>query len=230
MRIEIHCPECGLEHRFVLHLLPKNDCAYELKCPRGHTFMANVLYHEFQKLFEIAIDSLANQQYRESIGSFAASYERFMELFIRIVMRAAAIDSNLVVSAWKKIEKQSERQLGAFIYLYMVEFKQMPPLLNDKLVNVRNRVIHQGYFPDEKECMSYGKSVLQCIQNTIGLIYSSEKLRDELIKAINENGDFSQHGPRLHYYAYPLIGTNRSPNSDLSFEDMLKAAADGRAF
>jgi hypothetical protein len=111
MKIDVIRPQCnpGVLESFSLEVRPKNDCVYEINCPHGHRFTANVLYHEFQKLFEVAIAALVDEYFREAIGSFTASYERFMELFIRIVMRANGIDDNIIDKSRKKVSSQSER-------------------------------------------------------------------------------------------------------------------------
>lgn len=227
MKIVLYCPSCDpvSAGNFTVDLLFKNDCSYELECPKGHRFRANVLYHEFQKLFEVAVNALADDYYREAVGSFAASYERFMELFVRIAMKANKTDSDELKKGWKKISRQSERQLGAFIILFVLEFGTQPPLLASAQIELRNNVVHQGYFPTKEESLKYGGAVLDSIRQTIRVLYASEKHNPELIGSINDQGDFSSTGPKLHYYAYPLIGTNRPPSHDTkTLEDMLEHA------
>lgn len=225
MKVEAICPHCdqGSELPFSLDVAPKNDCVYELQCPEGHIFSANVLYHEFQKLFEVAVSALIDGYYRESIGSLTASYERFMELFIRVMMNAHNIDREVIKKSWKLISRQSERQLGAFIVLYGLQFQEQPKLLSNRQVELRNKVIHQGYFPDRAECISYGIAVLEFMRSSLEAIFRVQSLWDELVRSINDQGDFSEGGPNVHYYAYPLVGTNRPPSQDnKSFEEILQ--------
>lgn len=221
MRVFIHCPSCDVTtaSQFTVELLPKNDCVYEIECPRGHRFVANILYHEFQKLFEVAVNALADEYYREAVGSFAASYERFIELFIRIVMKANGTTDDEHAKGWKKISRQSERQLGAFIILFILEFGTQPPLLANTDIEFRNRVIHQGYFPTKEESLKYGRAVLNSIRQTIRVLYDSKKHQMDLIGSINTQGDFSTSGPNYNYYAWPLIGTNRPPYADTNTLD-----------
>lgn len=211
MRVFLFCPSCDFTtgDQFSRELLPKNDSVYEIECPNGHRFSANILYHEFQKLFEVAVSALADDYYREAVGSFAASYEQFIELFIRIVMKANGSPNDELVKGWKNISRQSERQLGAFIILFVLEFGTQPPLLPSNQIELRNKVIHQGYFPTKEECLKYGRTVLGSIRQTIGVLHDSKKHQGNLIGSINDQGDFSSSGPRYHYYADHLIGTNR---------------------
>ncbi len=216
MRVFLLCPSCDstTADQFAVELLPKNDCLYEIDCPNGHRFTANIFYHEFQKLFEVAVNALADDYYREAVGSFAASHERFMELFIRIVMKADGTPDDEFAKGWRKISRQSERQLGAFIILFVLEFNIQPPLLANAHIELRNNVIHQGYFPTKEECLKYGRAVVDSIRQTIQVLYNSKKHQVELIRSINDQADFSSSGPNYHYYVYPLIGTNRPPSDD----------------
>lgn len=227
MRVVLHCPSCdrAAADQFTVELLPKNDCVYEIECPKGHCFRANILYHEFQKLFEVAVNALADDYYREAVGSFAASYERFMELFIRVAMKANGTHDDELAKGWTKLSRQSERQLGAFIVLFVLEFGTQPPLLANAQIELRNNVVHQGYFPTKEECLKYGGAVLDSIRQTVRVLYASEKHQPELIRSINDQGDFSSNGPNFHYYAYPLIGTNRPPSEDTKTLDEMLAEA-----
>jgi hypothetical protein len=131
MNVSMVCPDCRFDETklFTVDLIPKNVCQYEIVCPNGHRFSANILYHEFQKLFEMAINALLDNYYREAIGSFAASYERFMELFVRIVVKSNGVADDELARGWKKVARQSERQLGAFIFLFLLEFGRVPVFL-----------------------------------------------------------------------------------------------------
>jgi hypothetical protein len=96
-------------------------------------------------------------------------------------------------------------------------------------VSLRNKVVHQGYFPTEEESRKYGSSVLEFISTTIALLAESPKHAVALISAINDQGDFSLDGPRVHHYADPYIGTNRSPSTNnRTLEQLLAAARRGR--
>lgn len=159
------------------------------------------------------------------MGSFAASYERFLELFIRIVMKTKGTDDDKLAKGWKKVSRQSERQLGAFIFLYLMEFGDLPPLLGQAQIELRNKVIHQGYFPAKDECVNYSGAVLDSIRQAIRVLDSSKQHQPELHRSINDQGNFSSDGPRVHCFAYPLIPTNCPPTEDAkTLEDMLKDA------
>jgi hypothetical protein len=236
MRVSgLHCTHCFLNNpetadRFDILVLPKNDCIYQFECPLGHHFSVNIVYYEFQKLFESAVNALAINQYREAVSSFSASYERFIELFIRITMKANmkanGISIDAYSKAWKQISNQSERQIGAFVVLFVLEFGIDPPLLARKCTELRNKVIHKGYFPTEQECFEYGNSVLELIRKMIHLLYNSQKHNYELIASLNDQMDFdSSTRPNFTYYGRGTIAASSNPDGDTkTLEEMLEYA------
>jgi hypothetical protein len=70
-------------------------------------------------------------------------------------------------SAWKPLSKQSERQLGAFIAAHLTLLSAPPPMLANKQVEFRNRVIHHGYIPTNDEAIEFGDAVLSLIQTVL---------------------------------------------------------------
>lgn len=214
MEILTDCPYCRekASERFFVTLEQKQDCVYEIECPHGHRFKLNILYHPFQKLFESAVYALSDGYFRESIGSFAAAYERFLELFVRVVHQSNGIDINAFDATWKKVSHQSERQLGAFMFTFLLEFREPPTMLCDNSTNLRNRVIHKGYIPLEQEAIDYGNEVLNCITSAIRRIYASEKHWHPLVGSINEYGEWGETAPFITVLPYHMIGTNRPPD------------------
>lgn len=91
--------------------------------------------------------------------------------------------------AWNPISKLSERQLGAFLFLYLLENKKpLEPLILDAKPELdgrsrgdtptwsafRNNVIHKGYIPPAIEVLEYGNLVYQFMYRLIGEVNCSE--------------------------------------------------------
>jgi len=94
--------------------------------------------------------------------------ERYFDFFIKTILRVSHIDFNLIDKSWKLISNQSERQLGAYMMLYMKEFNSIPTLLSpDKETSFRNNVIHKGYVPTKDEAIRYGTAVLSVIESSL---------------------------------------------------------------
>lgn len=147
----------------VLQLQINDQNVYEFICQKGHR---NALVHQEQKfelLFESALYAIKDGYLREAISSIASGMERFYEFAVKVICAQNNIPIELVEEGWKQMSKQSERQLGAFIFQYLSEFKEMPPLLRTKQVEFRNNVIHKGYFPDYDETIAFGEDVLEII-------------------------------------------------------------------
>jgi hypothetical protein len=73
-------------------------------------------------------------------------------------VKAAVIDA-----VWKQVAAQSERQLGAFIFLYTLHFERGPNLLHSKYITFRNDVVHKGRIPTRSEALDYGEAVLSVL-------------------------------------------------------------------
>lgn len=92
------------------------------------------------------------------MSSFASALERLYEFAIRIFISDSSTDE-LFEQTWKKVANQSERQLGAFLFLYLDKIKKSPPVLSESNTSFRNRVIHKGYIPSKDESVAFGEAV-----------------------------------------------------------------------
>ncbi|MBM0743833.1 hypothetical protein JOY44_19790 [Phormidium sp. CLA17] len=171
MRIEIGCNICSHDNseenssfvRYSRLCSVRDDGIYEFECPEGHRSTTVLLTPKHEVLFLIASNALLDGYLREAIASFAASLERFYEFVIRVICRSKSISQQDVEKCWKSVSKQSERQLGAFTILWFVEMGDPPDSLSNKMVELRNQVIHQGKVPSYEECIIFGKAVINVI-------------------------------------------------------------------
>jgi hypothetical protein len=116
---------------------------------------------KFDLLFESGLNAIKDLYFREAVASLAAALERFYEYSIRLII--SDLNPDLIESTWKNIANQSERQLGAFIFLYTKEFKKAPLSLSNKMIEFRNKVIHKGYFPTKLEAIEFSQAILEII-------------------------------------------------------------------
>jgi hypothetical protein len=168
MLIPTPCSECFLRDReiekregrkFPLVMLPgrMTDHGYiEVTCGEGHK--TTVIYDErkFELLFQSACHTLNAGYEREAVSGFATSLEQLYEFFIRVVCRKTKLTADIFEKTWKQIARQSERQFGCFLMLYSINRGKSFDV-NQKQIEFRNRVIHQGYIPKRKEAFSFGK-------------------------------------------------------------------------
>lgn len=141
----------------------KDDILYEGCCQHGHRVKATIDQFKYEILFEIAIQAIIDGYFREAVSSFTSALERFYEVFIKTVLIRNIRYFNHIEEAWSKINNQSERQLGAYIFLYLENCGESPVILSDSQVSFRNSVIHKGKIPSRDETIKYGNAVLDAI-------------------------------------------------------------------
>ncbi|MDO6762954.1 hypothetical protein [Agarivorans sp. 1_MG-2023] len=177
MRINHICPYCmqeafdnsgmqTLSFRLTPHMIHDSG-VHEITCPRGHDYSVVLSAAKYEILFDVGMNALGDGYTRESVSSFASSLERFYEFFIKFQIDNNGISPTLAEQAWKIVSNQSERQLGAFTYLYICSLDKIPPELSTKDRGFRNKVIHKGYIPDVDEALGFGKIVYNHITTVI---------------------------------------------------------------
>ncbi|TLP57281.1 MULTISPECIES: hypothetical protein [Pseudomonas] len=181
MQIYLNCPDCideqarhekssekpdcpGTKKRLSTYPVQlTNEVSYEVKCVFGHSSAVSINMSKHDILFEIGVHSIIDGYYREAITSFAASLERFYEFASRAIALHYGLPEKEEGSCWKEISTQSERQLGAYIYLYAIHFKGRPRILTQSQVKLRNSSVHKGHIPTRDEAISFGEEVLLII-------------------------------------------------------------------
>lgn len=145
-----------------------NNGIYEFICSKGHKAKTVIDNINFEILFEYGLNAIVDGYYREAVSSLTSAMERYFEFFIKTTLRVSKIDFDTIDKSWKKISNQSERQLGAYIMLYLQTFGEEPMLLNpNNEIPFRNKVIHKGYIPTKNEAIKFGNSVLKIIEESL---------------------------------------------------------------
>jgi hypothetical protein len=188
MRINLVCPECaqatgGVGTWFVDTI--RDDGFYDWKCPNSHDLFIGLQTLRHEMLFEIALNAMVDHYYREAVSSFAASMERYFEFAIRVISQKHGVQGTVFDEGWKRVSSRSERQIGAYIFLHMVEFGNPPRLLSNKLTEFRNDVIHNGLLPQKKETIAFGEAVYEVIQE--GIRHLRETHRDFVERVLGEH-------------------------------------------
>jgi hypothetical protein len=153
---------------------------YQLICRNGHNTFICVQEQKFEVLFELALNAIIDGYYREAIVSFSSCLERFYEFYLRVMCVKSELDKSIVNSAWKIISKQSERQFGAYTFVYLIKNKSHAPILSQENVTFRNDVIHKGKIPSRNEAIKYGEDILQIISPILSEL--KKMLMSKLVK------------------------------------------------
>lgn len=208
-------------------------------CENGHTISLIVDRQKFEHLFDIGIMAYIDGYKRESVATIASALERFYEFYIQIILEKHSIKYDEFIKAWSDIKNQSERQYGAFLFLYLLEKGTKAPSIDKKIANIsgvsrgktktwtafRNAVIHKGYIPKKEESYAYIELVYNYIHNLLIDIfenYSSEKSKVILNNRIAFSEEDKKH---QHSYldAERVIDLNGFDKNH-TFEDKFKRA------
>lgn len=186
MRMRVVCGECWQKNspvapEFVFGDLHDSGIVY-VTCSQDHRSAVIIQNHKFELLFESGALALLDGHEKEAVSSFAAALERFYEFYIYVIMLKHGIEVEKTNEAWKGVAKQSERQLGAFCFLYFLENKS-PYELPNHVSELRNKVIHQGYIPTTDEVKKYAETILNKIETiSSALRKDSHQFIDQFVR------------------------------------------------
>ena len=184
MRLLVTCMQClqefGRPTDEFSHVEFRDDGRYEIKCSFGHETTTVLQQQKFEILFDIGAHAILDGYYREAVSSFTSSLERFYEFSLRIFLERASKADELFQNCWKKVASQSERQLGAFVFLWASNLGECPELLSNAQVSFRNEVIHKCKIPTREEAIRYGDSVLGVLRPKV--LALRERFSEEVLK------------------------------------------------
>jgi hypothetical protein len=171
------CPQCEEEQAGDLFCTfqVQESVLYQLNCPRGHENLVSFQQLRFQVLAELGAHAIHDGYYRDAVTSFTATLERFYEFYIQLVCLKRNISEEEFQATWGQVRLQSERQMGAFAFLYLYETGCHPAMLSNQRVKFRNAIIHQGKFPSRDEALEYGQAVLDLIDPVLGQLESCKE-------------------------------------------------------
>lgn len=143
----------------------------EVVCDKGHKHRFLLQLELYELLFEQATFCIDDGYYREAIGTYHAALERYFEYVIEILWLNNDTASDFE-NLWKRIQKQSERQLGAYYLIWQTTFKENPIFIDENKIKLRNKVVHQGHLATKSEAEEYGEYVFNYIREAQNKISS----------------------------------------------------------
>lgn len=157
MKVLAPCFECTFSSRprFESQLVDYFDDGVAFAtCSVGHKFAVTVQAQKFEILLNSGAAALLEGFTLEACASFSAALERFYEFFIRLSARSRKISTDLFDEMFRAMAAQSERQFGAFLMLYLMDFNE-PYKENSKIRTFRNRIIHKGEIPENDKAIEF---------------------------------------------------------------------------
>jgi len=242
MRLAIPCMACfqadGKPSDEAISVELRDDGLYTVTCSRGHATVTAVQEQKFEILFDLGAMALLDGYPREAVSSMAAALERFFEYYVQVVCLKHGIAYDAFAEAWKPVSRQSERQLGAFLFLYLLENKKpversivdAKPSESSGIktrlswTEFRNNVIHKGYIPSTEEVNVYGDLVYQFIYRLIGelKVTCSDSMQKATFHHLKKGSDASGSKQMGTLTMPTLISLARAAGPASSFREALK--------
>ena len=177
MKVQNICYDCLDNDSFQhVNFAIRDDGIHEVICPNDHRSFIFVSNPLFEILFDYGLQAMLDEYTREAVASISASLERFYEFYIKVIQLKHKAPSDEIEKSWKQISSQSERQLGGFVSLYLVEnMKAIKPI--DP--TFRNKVIHKGKIPTYEEAFKYGAEVFSFVKDNLNEL---KRVNDKFVK------------------------------------------------
>ncbi|WP_338630400.1 hypothetical protein [Clostridium baratii] len=203
MKILCMCSKCifesvetgifdGLERKYINEV--NDEGIYFVECDKGHKAYNIVDNEKFEILFDMGLEALNKGFRQESVLCFTTSFERFREWVIRVILTKNNVEKDDFDKVWSYVSKQSERQLGAFYFLYLQEFGDQPEMISQGVSEFRNEVIHKGVIPNYEKTYNYGKYIYEYINKVL------KKLEDDCYSEAKSKIKFDrEHALRKKY-------------------------------
>ena len=176
MKIKFTCRKCFLEGVETYDSVQVvDDDLHSYTCSKGHNNLYFLKNEKFELLMESAFYAIIDGYYREAVSSMTSSYERLQEFALKVLFRKNGLYDQIFNTAWKEVSQQSERQLGAFVFLFTLEYKKTPASLTHSERSFRNDVIHKGKFPSYAKTIKYCKRITDLIYGVLETLRNSDE-------------------------------------------------------
>lgn len=194
-----------------------------MECPNGHDFYCIPTFADYELLFEAGAYSLESTNYVEAVSYFTNSLEKF-RYFVILVSDYYNELPLKEIEKKRKLVKLSERKIGAFYQAYSYILKKSPLEFDNRQVQFRNAVIHEGKIPTHNETKTYGIAVMNYIKEIqVELRYNLPtditflaEFRFRLLEVLNE--DKSLPIENTHQFQFMLDFVNSISNHDTDFD------------
>jgi len=182
MQVFAMCMECQKElghPNFEPFFVPYfEDRIAHITCSRGHKSVHVIQSQKFEVLMDSGVNGLDSGFTLEACVSFSAALERFYEFSLKLLATHHGMSEGTYNDTYKEMARQSERQLGAFLTLFALQFgSAYKP--DKSIVNFRNSVIHKGNIPTLEKAHEFCSKVYSEILSV------TERLQENLSESIN---------------------------------------------
>ena len=186
MNLRTACPSCHLRHNqyFTTNIPYQGKKSYIITCPNGHSYRFTIFNHHFDLMFYSACNAMLDHYFGEAIVAATGALETFRKFYLEIIFMSKKLNIEIRESLFKEI-RLSERLYGAFQIIYYLNEKELPlknstkiPGSSMELINMRNKVSHEGYYPTPEETHEFCRIVYEEINKVLDILVT--KYNDSL--------------------------------------------------
>ncbi len=165
MQILVPCIDCLNQGSFdqnldMVVLTYYSERSVTARCRNGHEITIVLRAQLFEILIESGANALLSGFTLEAAVSFATGLERLYEFAIKVFCEHLQMPKSIYEEMFKHVTRQSERQLGAFLFLYAVVTKSSYAL-DEKRITERNKFVHRGEIPSPLVAKSFCKKIFE---------------------------------------------------------------------
>lgn len=175
MKILVPCFECTTQKFMPPPLIMGDyfdDMTCRIECPNGHKSIVLLQSQKFEALLESGANALLDGFTLEASATFYTAFERFIEFCLHILFIKRGMTHEQFESMFAEMSRQSERQLGAFIYIYTIETGKKFSI-QPKITEFRNKLIHKGEIPTKEKAFDFCERIYKEIISIFGIIKST---------------------------------------------------------
>lgn len=174
MKAVAMCPTCLVEGGPSARPPPLSgeldDAGYiHVRCDKGHDGIVVYDARRYEVLIKSAARAYVDGYTNEVVAVMSAALERSYEFYIRVSCRAKGVEPDAVDKAWKNISSQSERQFGAFQFLFLIDQGEVFKL-DPTITETRNGVVHKGRIAREAEATDFAEKVYSVIRKLESIV------------------------------------------------------------
>ena len=188
MKLLVPCTKCVFDGKIsptnppTFYLVDYENKICEFECDNKHKNRIFVQNESFELLYDSAIIAYCDGYNRECVLNIASALECFYEYAIGLIIYSKSGDYTDVTKFLKNIKKRSECREGAFYGICKATFNENL-IIEEKMKNFRNDVIHNGKFPSKDDTIKYAECAFDLITSFFKLV--KDNINEELFKEYN---------------------------------------------
>lgn len=202
-------------------------------CDKGHKTAIIYRAPKYDVLLLSGALALLDGYYNAAISTLSAALERTHEYYMRLTLKANGVPQATFDALWKEVRVQSERQLGAFQFVYAIH-EGAHLRLDADIARIRNSVVHQGEFASATDAEKFGSLVFERIRS----VEAALAKHPEILKAHaeEESDDQKRAVPEGRKWMEMTVfnvkvdrgGRVVGQRGDFGFDEYLEALRQGR--